>query len=171
MLHCVSTLWVTVCPHLRTQCVTLCVHTVEILLQMYQHCENGPNPHSRHTAFSPCCYDVYHHVATLCITMLPHCVSPCCHTVYHPVVTLCITLLSHCVSPCCHTVWPHCSTFEFNTVKYQPHCEQSPHCETPTVDHSVDTLASILKSDLTYISAACCYMQFSYLVIITRYYN
>ena len=49
----------------------------------------------------------------------------------------------------------------FNTVKYQPHCKQSPHCEAPTVDHSVDTLARILKSDLTYISATCCYMQFS----------
>ena len=146
MLHCVSTLWVTVCPHLRTQCVTLCVHTVEILLQRYQHCENGPNPHSRHTAntaFSPCCYDVYHHVATLCITMLPHCVSPCCHTAY--------------VSPCCHTVIA------------LPHCKFSPVIRTlnHTVYHSVvkNTIA------LPYTSATCCYMQFSLLAIITRYYN
>ena len=143
--------------HTLEHSVLHCVSTLEILLQRYQHCENGPNPHSRHTAntaFSPCCYDVYHHVATLCITLLSHCVSPCCHTVYHtmyhPVVTLCITpcitLLSHCVShhvsPCCHTVYHYVVTL---CITLLSHCV-SPCCLT--VYHHVVTPCSIMLPHL-----------------------
>ena len=54
--------------------------------------------------------------------------------------TVCFTVWTHVFPQRGHTVHT-VKTLEFNTVKYTPHCEQSPHCETPTVDHSVDTLA------------------------------
>ena len=122
-------------------------HTVFHAVKFERFNSVNQRDHSVNTLFFTLCFTVWSHCETQCG---PHCVF---HSVFHCVDARFSTVVG--------TPFTLLKTLEFNTVKYTPHCEQSPHCETPTVDNSVDTLARILKSDLTYTSATCCYMQFS----------
>ena len=142
----------TVCPRCGSQCVHTLEHSVlHCVPTLWKYCFKGINTVKMgqiHTVVTLRTLRS-HHVATMCITMLPHCVSPCCHTVYHHVD--CIVQphyenAPHCktVGPVCATRWNTlcvtvCTTLFFHSVIALPHCGTSPtlwlalwtlHCTT-----------------------------------------